>query len=226
MAGSTIEQYKVTATTDASGDASLTLVVPAGGVTGVSYRFTLTDTTRYELTVASGTSIAFADLLLVDTLPLVDGVTATLADLRTDVDANTAHAGGVTTFHGLTVSTASTVFGYLATPSLFSTAIGAQAGSSSASYNTSIGYNAGKSATASGATFLGHTRGVSNATANKLEIGNASGAIIEGIMSGAATATLDLNAAVTIRLASLPTSDPSDAGALWNDSGNLKISLG
>ena len=119
--GSTIEQYKVTATTDASGDASLTLVVPAGGVTGVSYRFTLTDTTRYELTVASGTSIAFADLLLVDTLPLVDGVTATLADLRTDVDANTAHAGGVTTFHGLTVSTASTVFGYLATPSLFST---------------------------------------------------------------------------------------------------------
>jgi len=52
------------------------------------------------------------------------------------------------------------------------------------------------------------------------------GAITVTATFGAATTVNDLTAADVVIFSGLPTSDPTVAGQLWNDTGTLKVSAG
>ncbi len=69
--------------------------------------------------------------------------------------------------------------------------------------------------------YTGNATGGQSATRGKLYLQNETNAGIEIERSGDTTIKTD-----TIVLSNLPTSDPTNAGQLWNDSGTLKVSAG
>jgi hypothetical protein len=90
--------------------------------------------------------------------------------------------------------------------------------------NVAYGHGSGQGATCNGGLFYGEGAGASETVDKKLHIGN-NGDIMSGTMDSgnAATQTLQVHAA-TIVFADLPTSSAGlPTGALWNDSGTLKI---